>query len=96
MAKIDAWSSIVLLILFFIFMVSGYMITRGLISRYWGILLHTQLDLPIMAVFTVHFTLQLRFFLAKRKLVGGRFLNLITLLVSLLSIDFIVYLDLFF
>lgn len=96
LAKIDAWSALALLILFFIFMVSGYMITKGFIDRYWGILLHNQLDLPIMAVFSIHFATRLRFFLMRRKLTDRFILNIITLFVALLSFGFIVYLDLFF
>jgi hypothetical protein len=96
LAKVDSWSSIALLILFFAFMVSGYMITRGLIDRYWGLLLHTELDLPIMTVFTIHFAVRLRFFLQRKKIVKGFMLNLIALLVGLLAFSFILYLDIFY
>lgn len=77
-------------------MVTGYMITRGFIDRFWGILLHTELDLPIMFVFSIHFASRLRFFLIRRKLAPRLVLNLITLLVGSLSFGFIVYLDFFF
>ncbi len=77
-------------------MVSGYMITKGLINRYWGILLHNNLDLPIMVVFSIHFTTRLRFFMIRRKLADGLILNIITLLVGLLSFGIIIYFDTLF
>ena len=94
--KIDTWSALILLVLFYVFMVSGYMITRGLFSRSWGLLLHTNLDLPIMAVFSIHFALRLRFFLIRRKLTNGPTLNIITSLVGLIPFSLIVYLAFFF
>jgi len=96
LAKIDSWSCSSLLILFYVFMVSGYMITKGLIDRYWGFVLHTELDLPIVAVFSVHFATRLRFFMIRRKLTKGFVLDMITLLAGLLSFIFVVYLDVFF
>jgi len=77
-------------------MVSGYMITRGLIDRYWDFVLHTELDLPIMAVFSAHFAVRLRFFMIRRKLTKGLVLDVITLFVGLLSFIFVLYLDVFF
>jgi hypothetical protein len=94
--KFERWSTLVLLILFFVFMVSGYMITRGLIDRYWGLLLHTELDLPIMTVFTVHFAIRLRFYLLRKKIVKGLALSVLALLAGVFAFSFIVYLDLFY
>lgn len=94
--KIDAWNVIALLILFYTYMVSGYMITRGFIDRYWGILLHNRLDLLLMVMFSIHIAIRLRFILIRRKLADGFILNTITLLVGVLPMSFITYLDLFF
>ena len=96
LARIDSWSTVVLLILFFTFMVSGYMITKGLIDRYWGFLLHTELDLLIMTVFTVHFAIRLRFYLLRKKIMKGLALNVLTLLTGACAFSSILYLDLFY
>ena len=93
---IDRWMCIALTILFLIFMISGYMITKVFIDRFWGIVLHTQLDLPIMAVFITHFSIQLRFFLVRRKVESKAVTILVPILVCLISLAFIVYLDQFF
>ena len=82
LAKIDSWDILALLVLFYLLMVSGYMITKGLFSRYWGILFHDNFDLPIMAAFSIHFAIRLRFFLIRRKLADGHILNLITFLAA--------------
>ena len=93
---IDRWISVALLVLFFVFMISGYMITKGFIDRSWGILLHTQLTLPIMAVFITHVAVQLRFFLIRRRIRSRVLVNLTPLLLGLVSFAFILYLDQFF
>ena len=93
---IDRWVSVALLVLFFVFMISGYMITKGFIDRSWGILLHKQLTLPIMAVFTTHIVIQLRSFLIRRRIRSQMLINVMPLILGLISFAFILYLDQFF
>ena len=96
LAKIDSWSTIVLLGLFFAFMISGYMITRGLVDRYLGLILHNELDLPIMTVFTIHSTIRIRFYLLRKKIVNRFKVNLISILIAVIPFSLIVYFDIFF
>lgn len=85
-----------LLTLFLVFMVSGYMITRGFLDRYYGLLLHTELDLPIMIVFAVHVMINIRFFLIRKGIKEDRGLNLFSLMIGSILFLFILYLDQFF
>ena len=85
-----------LLILFLAFMISGYMITKGFLDRYIGLLLHTQLDLPIMALFVVHVTINIRYFLIRKGIRGNGRLNLSSLTIGSILFLFILYLDQFF
>ncbi len=77
-------------------MVSGYMITKGLIDRFWGLLLHTELDLPIMLVFSIHISVRLRFLLVRLNRKNKIIVNLVPLVLGTALFLFIVYLDLFF
>ena len=85
-----------LLILFLVFMISGYMITRGFIDRYYGLMLHTELDLPIMIVFVVHAIINIRFFLIRKGMKDDKRLNLFSLTIGSILFLFILYLDQFF
>ena len=77
-------------------MVSGYMITKGLIDRFWGLLLHTELDLPIMLVFSIHISVRLRFLFVRMNRKNKIIVNLLPLIFGTILFLFIVYLDLFF
>ena len=96
LSDIDHWCCVTLLVLFLIFMISGYMITKGFISRFWGLLLHTELDLPIMLLFAFHISVQLRTYLIRLRRGNAILVNLIPLLLGLMLFLFIIYLDLFF
>lgn len=85
-----------LLVLFFVFMISGYMITKGFVDRLWGLILHKQLTLPIMAIFTSHVSIQMRFYLIRRKIRSEELINLLPLLFGIVSFALILYLDQFF
>jgi len=76
--------------------VSGYMITKGFINRYWGFVAHLELAIPAMLLFTVHFAIRLRFILLRWKMKEGVLLNLATLLVGLVLLLPILYLGFFF
>ncbi|HID17186.1 TPA: hypothetical protein EYP26_02710 [Candidatus Bathyarchaeota archaeon] len=91
--RIVAWT---LLALFFLMMVSGYMITRGFVSVHYGSILHTQLDLPIMALFSAHFSVRLKFALMRLRVKDSLALNIFCLTVGLASFLFVVYLDLWY
>lgn len=93
---IDRWVSVALLVLFFVFMISGYMITKGFIDRSWGLILHRQLTLPMMAIFTSHVSIQIRFYLIRRKTRSQELINLIPMLFGIVSFALILYLDQFF
>lgn len=79
-----------------VFMVSGYMITRGFLDRYYGLLLHTNLDLPIMAIFTTHIGINIRYLLIRKGIKDSTSSRLLVLVISAVLIILIVYLDLFF
>ncbi len=87
--RIVVWG---LLVLFLVFMISGYMITRGFIDRYYGLLLHTRLDLPIMAFFSIHFSINLKFILTRRG-IKNALANLIPAIAGSSLFLFILYLD---
>lgn len=91
--RIVVWG---LLTLFLVFMISGYMITKGFIDRYYGLLLHTELDLSIMALFTVHFGINLKFILARWGIKNGVVVNLVPAIIGFSLFLFILYLDQFF
>jgi hypothetical protein len=75
---------------------SGYMLTKGFIDRYWGFLAHLQLAIPTMAVFSIHFVIRLRFILLRWKMNEGLPVNLVSILVGVGLFLPILYLDLFF
>ena len=72
------------------------MLTRGFIDRSWGFLAHMDLAIPIMALFTVHFAIRLRFMLLRWKMKEGLFVNLFPILVGILIFLPILYLGLFY
>jgi hypothetical protein len=91
--RIIAW----LLWAFFLLMtVSGYMLTKGFIDRYWGFLAHLQLAIPTMALFTIHFAIRLRFILLRWKMRDGPLVNLVSTLVGVALFLPILYLGFFF
>jgi hypothetical protein len=96
LSKIDrvvAWS---LWAVFLLMALSGYMLTKDFINRYWGFLAHLQLAIPAMLLFTVHFTIRLRFVLLRWRMKEGLLLNLVMMLVGVALFLPILYLDLFF
>jgi len=94
--KIDRIFAWLLWMLFLTMTVSGYMLTKGFIDRYWGFLAHLQLALPTMGLFALHFSIRLRFVLLRWKMKEGALLNLLTVLVGAALFLPILYLDLFF
>ena len=91
--RVIAWA---LWAAFLLMTLSGYMITKGFINRYWGFLAHLELAIPAMVLFTVHFAIRLRFILLRWKMKEGLLLNLVTLLVGLVLFLPILYLGFFF
>jgi cytochrome b subunit of formate dehydrogenase len=91
--RIVAW---LLLALFLLMMVSGYMLTKGFIDRYWGFVAHLQLAIPAMALFTIHFAIRIRFMLLRWKMKNGPLVNLVSVLVGVALFLPVLYLGLFF
>jgi cytochrome b subunit of formate dehydrogenase len=91
--RIVAW---LLLALFLLMMVSGYMLTKGFIDRYWGFVAHMQLAIPAMALFTIHFAIRIRFMLLRWKMKNVPLVNLVSVLVGLALFLPVLYLGLFF
>ena len=91
--RIIAW---VLYAYFLLIMISGYMITRGFISRFWGILIHTDYELPIMILFSAHAAINLKFAIMRRGIRDERFLNVLSLIFGLIPFLIILYLDKFY
>jgi hypothetical protein len=93
---IDAWITITLLVLFFVFMVSGYMITKGILDRSIGFVLHTELDLVIMVMFSIHVAIRLRFVMARRQLFRNhiRLANVLTVAMIVGATGLMMFLDL--
>jgi len=91
--RVIAW---LLLVLFFVMTLSGYMLTKGFIDRYWGFLAHFQLAIPTMALFAIHFAIRLRFILIKWRMKEELFVYLAPVLAGLALFLPILYLDLFF
>jgi hypothetical protein len=96
LGKIDRVIAWALWAAFLLMTLSGYMITKGFINRYWGFLAHLELAIPAMLLFTVHFAIRLRFILLRGKMKEGLLLNLVTLLVGLVLFLPILYLGFFF
>jgi hypothetical protein len=96
LSKIDRVIAWALWAAFLLMTVSGYMITKGFINRYWGFVAHLELAIPAMLLFTVHFAIRLRFILLRWKMKEGLLLNLATLLVGLVLLLPILYLGFFF
>jgi len=96
LSKIDRVIAWALWAAFLLMTVSGYMITKGFINRYWGFVAHLELAIPAMLLFTVHFAIRLRFILLRWKMKEGVLLNLATLLVGLVLLLPILYLGFFF
>lgn len=94
--KVDQVIAWLLLALFFVMTLSGYMLTKGFIDRYWGFLAHFQFAIPTMALFTIHFSVRLRFILIKWTKKDAAFVSLISLMVGAALFLPILYLDLFF
>ena len=76
--------------------VSGYMLTKGFINRYWGFLAHFDLAVPTMAVFTIHFAIRVRFILVRWKMRESLLVNLVPVLVGVALFLPILYLSFFF
>lgn len=91
--RVIAW---LLWALFIVMTLSGYMLTKGFIDRYWGFLAHLQLAIPAMLLFTIHFAIRLRFILLRWKMKEGVLVNLIPLLVGVALFLPFLYLDFFF
>ena len=91
--RIVAW---LLLAFFLLMMVSGYMLTKGFIDRYWGFVAHMQLAIPAMALFTIHFAIRIRFMLLRWKMKNVPLVNLVSVLVGLALFLPVLYLGLFF
>ena len=96
LGKIDRVIAWALWAAFLLMTLSGYMITKGFINRYWGFLAHLELAIPAMLLFTVHFAIRLRFILLRWKMKEGLLLNLVTLLVGLVLFLPILYVGFFF
>jgi hypothetical protein len=91
--RIVAWS---LGALFFLMILSGYMLTKGFIDRSWGFVAHMDLAIPVMALFTVHFAIRLRFILLRWRMKEGLLVNLIPILAGIMVFLPILYLALFY
>jgi len=96
LGKIDRVIAWTLWAAFLLMTLSGYMLTKGFINRYWGFLAHLELAIPAMLLFTVHFAIRLRFIMLKWKMKQGLLLNLVTLLVGLVLFLPVLYLGFFF
>ncbi|MEM3071952.1 MAG: hypothetical protein QW172_00650 [Candidatus Bathyarchaeia archaeon] len=91
--KIDEIVAWLLLTLFLAEMISGYMITRGFISWHYGVILHTSIPLPLMAAFSFHIAVNLRFILIRRGFPPG-LVNIISTIAGVGPFTFMIYLDL--
>ncbi|MBS7658793.1 MAG: hypothetical protein QXR82_03840 [Candidatus Bathyarchaeia archaeon] len=97
--RVIAW---VLAVLFLAMMISGYMSVKGSYRFHHGrneliilgVMLHTQLDLPLMLLFSIHFAINLKFALMRHGFKDSFGLNLICLIIALALLLFIIYLDL--
>jgi uncharacterized membrane protein YbjE (DUF340 family) len=96
LAAIDRVVAWLLWLLFLLMMLSGYMLTKGFISRYWGFLAHLQLAIPTMAFFSVHFALRVRFILLKRKTKEELLVNLASVVAGGVLLLTVLYLGFFF
>ena len=95
LSKLDRVTAWILWALFLIMSVSGYMLTKGFIDRYWGFLAHFDLAVPTMAVFTVHFAIRVRFILLKWRMREGLLVNLAPVLVGVALFLPVLYLNFF-
>ena len=91
--RIIAW---LLWAMFLLMTISGYMLTKGFIDRYWGFLAHLQLAIPAMALFTIHFAIRLRFILLRWKMKEGLMVNLLSIIVGMVIFLPILYLGFFY
>ena len=91
--RVVAW---LLWVAFLVMMVSGYMLTKGFIDRYWGFLAHLDFALPVMALFSVHFAIRVRFILLRRQEKETLLVNVVPVLVGAALFLPILYLGLFF
>jgi hypothetical protein len=82
--------------MFLLMTISGYMLTKGFIDRYWGFLAHLQLAIPAMALFTIHFAIRLRFILLRWKMKEGLMVNLLSIIVGMVIFLPILYLGFFY
>ena len=94
--KIDRIVAWLLWALFLLMTVSGYMLTKGFIDRYWGFLAHMDFAIPTMAIFTIHFAIRIRFVLLKWRMKENLMVNLAPILVGAAMLLPILYLALFF
>lgn len=96
LTKIDRLAAWILLFAFILFMVSGYGLTRGLISRSLSRALHVQyLPLVIIITFIVHVGLALRMTLIRWQ-VWGRAAKIILVVCCLVFLGFFSYVELFY
>jgi len=94
--RIDRTVVWALLTLFLVFMITGYMVTRGFIDRYYGLILHTELDLLIMLLFVMHVSINMRLILIRHGVRNNLVSNLSPLMIGAGLFLFILYLDQFF
>jgi hypothetical protein len=96
LSKLDRVTAWILWILFLVMTISGYMLTKGFINRYWGFLAHFDLAVPTMAVFTIHFAIRVRFILVRSKMRESLLVNLVPVLVGVALFLPILCLSVFF
>jgi hypothetical protein len=94
--RIVAW---ILAPVFLAMMISGYISVKGFPGskdylNVFAYKLHTQLDLPLMLLFSIHFAINLKFTLMRYSFKDSLSLNLFCLFIALILFLFIVYLDL--
>ncbi len=96
LVKIDRISAWILLFAFILYLVSGYGLTRGLISRSFSRSLHLQyLPLIIIITFTLHVGLALRMTFIRWR-IWNKISRFLLILGCLVFLGFFVYVELFY
>ncbi|MEM2863807.1 MAG: hypothetical protein QW569_03615 [Candidatus Bathyarchaeia archaeon] len=91
--RVDGVLAWILYLLFMLMMISGYMITRGFLSYHVGAFIHTRLDVPTMALLSIHVAINTRWTLIRKGIKDRLLKDLISVLFGLTPLMIILYLD---
>lgn len=93
--KIDTISALILLVLVFLYFISGYGMTKNIIDQKTATLLHEEyLPIPTIIFFVIHSSLGIRILLKRWGLAKDKLITILTVLTFLIIFTILIYFEL--